>query len=86
MNEIMVYGASVFGAGNLGGGSGHNIGVGKSQLPLFRLNPRMINTRQSYWLRDVISASHFARVYGNGLAAYGNASNAYGVRPAFSIS
>jgi len=40
MNEIMVYGASVFGAGNLGGGSGHNIGVDKSQLPLFRLNPR----------------------------------------------
>ena len=86
MNEIMVYGASVFGAGNLGGGSGHNIGVGKSQLPLFRLNPRMINTRQSYWLRDVVSASRFAYVNSPGHAYYSNASYARGVRPAFSIS
>jgi hypothetical protein len=82
----MVYGASVFGAGNLGGGSGHNIGVGKSQLPLFRLNPRMINTRQSYWLRDVISASYFALVHLNGRASYYGAGLAHGVRPAFSIS
>jgi hypothetical protein len=86
MNEIMVYGASVFGAGNLGGGSGHNIGVGKSQLPLFRLNPRMINTRQNYWLRDVVSASYFAYVVSNGGAAYGGAGTAREVRPAFSIS
>ena len=86
MNEIMVYGASVFGAGNLGGGSGHNIGVGKSQLPLFRLNPRMINTRQNYWLRDVVSASRFAYVNAHGSANYSNARGAYGVRPAFSIS
>ena len=86
MNEIMVYGASVFGASNLGGGSGHNIGVGKSQLPLFRLNPRMINTRQSYWLRDVVSASYFAFVRNYGDADYRNASYALGVRPAFSIS
>ncbi len=86
MNEIMVYGASVFGASNLGGGSGHNIGVGKSQLPLFRLNPRMINTRQNYWLRDVVSASDFALVYGTGGATCYVASFASGVRPAFSIS
>ncbi len=86
MNEIMVYGASVFGASNLGGGSGHNIGVGKSQLPLFRLNPRMINTRQSYWLRDVVSASLFALVSYACYANYLGASLAYGVRPAFSIS
>jgi hypothetical protein len=86
MNEIMVYGASVFGAGNLGGGSGHNIGVGKSQLPLFRLNPRMINTRQNYWLRDVVSASHFALVGSLGYATSRGAGDALGVRPAFSIS
>ncbi|MFY9297454.1 MAG: hypothetical protein WAO42_12390 [Caldicoprobacterales bacterium] len=86
MNEIMVYGASVFGASNLGGGSGHNIGVGKSQLPLFRLNPRMINIRQSYWLRDVVSASRFAFVYSGGNAGSTGASDAPGVRPAFSIS
>ena len=86
MNEIMVYGASVFGASNLGGGSGHNIGVGKSQLPLFRLNPRMINTRQGYWLRDVVSASLFAYVHDYGHAIANDAGYALGVRPAFSIS
>lgn len=86
MNEIMVYGASVFGASNLGGGSGYNIGVGKSQLPLFRLNPRMINTRQNYWLRDVVSAARFALVLNDGRAYSTYASRAFGVRPAFSIS
>lgn len=86
MNEIMVYGSSVFGAGNLGGGTGHNIGIGKSQLPLFALNPRMINTRQSYWLRDVVSAASFAFASSHGLASYLGASTSYGVRPAFSIS
>lgn len=86
MNEIMVYGSSVFGAGSLSGGTGHNIGVDKSQLPLFALNPRMINTRQSYWLRDVVSVSYFAYVGNGGNASCVVASYALGVRPAFSIS
>ena len=87
MNEVMLYGCSVFGDSNLGGsGGGYNIGVGKSQLPLFVLNPKMINTRQSLWLRDVVSAARFAVVAGYGLADYASASSALGVRPAFSIS
>lgn len=85
MGEIMVYGSIVWGESTIGG-SGHNIGVGKSQLPLFALNPRMINTRQSYWLRDVVSAAYFAYVYYLGNANHGGASGALGVRPAFSIS
>jgi hypothetical protein len=83
MNEIMVYGAMVNSSGILGL---YNVGVEKSQLPLFALNPRMINTRQSYWLRDVVSASNFALVYGDGSASGSGASFARGVRPAFSIS
>lgn len=87
MNEVMVYGCSVFGDTNLGGsGGGHNIGVGKSQLPLFALNPKLINTRQSFWLRDVVSAVYFAYVGSYCGANYDGASGAYGVRPAFSIS
>ena len=86
MNEIMVYGSSVWGDSAAGGGSGYNIGVSKSQLPLFRLNPRMINTRQTYWLRDVISAANFAFASYRGYAYAGSASSAIGVRPAFSIS
>ena len=86
MNEVMVYGCSVFGGTNLGGsGGGYNIGIGKSQLPLFALNPKMINTRQSFWLRDVVFAAGFVLVYGTGTANYSGASYASGVRPAFSI-
>ena len=83
MNEVMVYGTMVNSNGVYGL---YNIGVDKSQLPLFRLNPRMINTRQAYWLRDVVSASYFANVDGHGNAYSYYASHAYGVRPAFSIS
>ena len=83
MNEVMVYGTMV----NSNGVHGlYNIGVDKSQLPLFRLNPKMINIRQSYWLRDVASASAFALVSTSGTASYLHASDATGVRPAFSIS
>lgn len=85
MTEPMVYGSVVWGESTIGG-SGYNIGVDKSQLPLFRLNPRMINTRQSYWLRDVVSVSHFAYASLNGNAYYGSASDARGVRPVFCIS
>ena len=87
MNEVMIYGCSVFGSSNLGGsGGGYNIGVGKSQLPLFALNPKMINTRQMLWMRDVVSAAHFAHVSNNGHANYTSASGAFGVRPVFSLS
>ena len=87
MNEVMIYGCSAFVDSNLGGsGGGYNIGIGKSQLPLFALNPKMINTRQTFWLRDVVSAARFAAAYAGGNAYSSNASGAYGVRPAFSIS
>ena len=87
MNEVMIYGCSVFGDSNLGGsGGGYNIGIGKSQLPLFALNPKMINTRQTFWLRDVVSAAYFAYVHDGGFAGNGSASSVRGVRPAFSIS
>ena len=83
MNEVMVYGSVVNGAATYGL---YNIGTEKSQLPLFALNPQSINTRYSYWLRDVASASYFARVYHSGLADRGIASNSHAVRPRFLIS
>lgn len=44
-------------------------------------------TWEWYWLQNKVegSAAHFANVSYNGNANYGNASNAYGVRPAFKI-
>lgn len=63
----------------------HNYTVEKSQLPLFALNPAAIATRYDYWLRDVVTAASFARVDRAGYANYGNASDSFGVRPAFCI-
>jgi hypothetical protein len=83
MNEVMVYGSIVNGHATYGL---YNIGAEKTQLPLFALNPRTVNTRQTYWLRDVSSAASFAYVRHNGRANHYYASSAYGVRPAFSIS
>lgn len=82
MNEIMVYGSIINGHATYGL---HNIGVHKTQLPLFALRPDFANIRTSYWLRDVSSASYFAFVSSSGYAYYNYASVAYGVRPAFSI-
>ncbi len=83
MNEIMVYGSVVNGAATYGL---YNIGTEKSQLPLFALNPQSINTRYSYWLRDVASASYFACVRAYGNAIHHPASYSYAVRPRFLIS
>lgn len=86
MNEVMVYGSNVWGQSTIGG-SGYNVGEGKSQLPLFRLRPDMISMRShSIWMRDVVSASLFAYVSALGSASCNDASYALGVRPAFSIS
>jgi hypothetical protein len=83
MNEVMVYGSVVNGAATYGL---YNIGTEKSQLPLFALNPQSINTRYSYWLRDVASASDFASVGNSGFAGRHGASSSHAVRPRFLIS
>ena len=85
MNEVMVYGSAAFGVSAIGG-NGYNMGVAKSQLPLFTFRPDLIGVRASYWLRDVASATYFASVGSDGTASYSYASNSRGVRPAFSIS
>lgn len=86
MNEQMVYGGSIFMPHANGSAVYTNYRVEKSQLPLFAHEPSRICNRATYWLRDVVSASHFAIVYGNGHASCYDASNAVGVRPAFCIS
>ena len=68
-----------------------NVTIDNSQLSLFRLDKSKIvalddaGTRYWYWLRDVVSASSFANVLGNGSCTNPNASNSRGVRPAFLI-
>ena len=84
MNESMVYGSPVSGAQKTGD-TNFNVGIDKSQLPLFRHDPSRITNRASWWLRDVVSAAHFAYVGGCGDATYYYAGYSCGFRPAFGI-
>lgn len=86
MCEQMVYGSGIFSPVSDGSNVPANYRVEKSQLPLFQHEPSRICNRNDWWLRDVISASGFALVGGDGIADYYYASNSIGVRPAFCIS
>lgn len=85
MTEQNVYGGKIFGNSLNGTALAANYTVDKSQYPLFAFRPDMISNRAWFWLRDVVSASNFACVDIGGNADCNNASNAFGVRPAFSI-
>lgn len=85
MTEQNVYGGKIFGAGNDGSSVPALYTVDKSQYPLFAFRPDLIFNRQTFWLRDVVSAAYFACVDYHGRASCGNASIVLGVRPAFSI-
>ena len=85
MCEHMVYGSGIFSPVSDGSNVPSNYRVEKGQLPLFALEPSRICNRDTWWLRDVITAASFANVYGNGTANYNGASYSRGVRPAFCI-
>lgn len=86
MCEQMVYGSGIFSPVSDGSDAPANYRVEKSQLPLFQHEPSRICNRNNWWLRDVITASSFAVVGGDGSATYASASDSLGVRPAFCIS
>lgn len=86
MNEQMVYGGAIFMPIANGSTVYTNYRVEKSQLPLFAHEPSRICNRATWWLRDVVTASYFARVYSYGDAGCRSASDSHGVRPAFCIS
>lgn len=86
MCEQMVYGSGIFSPVSDGSNVPTNYRVEKSQLPLFQHEPSRICNRATWWLRDVITASRFARVDSFGNAYYSDASLSFGVRPAFCIS
>lgn len=86
MCEQMVYGSGIFSPVSDGSNVPANYRVEKSQLPLFQHEPSRICNRATWWLRDVITASYFAAVNGDGAATCYDASYSRGVRPAFCIS
>lgn len=85
MCEHMVYGSGIFSPVSDGSNVPNNYRVEKGQLPLFALEPSRICNRDTWWLRDVITAASFAYVHNTGHATYYYASNSNGVRPAFCI-
>lgn len=85
MCEHMVYGSGIFSPVSDGSNVPNNYRVEKGQLPLFALEPSRICNRDTWWLRDVITAANFADVGYDGSADDGNASTSLGVRPAFCI-
>lgn len=85
MTEQQVYGSGVFSPVSDGSSVPANYRIAKSQFPLFAFAPTLVNIRQDYWLRDVITAAGFANVGNGGDADYHNASFSFGVRPAFCI-
>lgn len=84
-NEIMMYGCHVYAAMNNGTVIPTNYTIGKTQLALFTVVPKLISNRATFWLRDVVSSARFAYVNGGGATNCGNASDSHGVRPVFAI-
>ncbi|MDD7175803.1 MAG: hypothetical protein PUH70_12160 [Clostridiales bacterium] len=85
LTEQNVYGGKVFGAVNNGSTVPALYTVDKSQYPLFAFRPDLISNRTTFWLRDVVSNSHFTHVNSLGEARYTIVTYSLGVRPAFSI-
>lgn len=84
-NEIMMYGCHVYAAMNNGTVIPTNYTIGKTQLALFTVVPKLISNRATFWLRDVVSSAHFALVGSDGGATCHGASYSRGVRPVFAI-
>ena len=84
-NEIMMYGCHVYAAMNNGTVIPTNYTIGKTQLALFTVVPKLISNRATFWLRDVVSSALFARVGNVGVTNCGGASGSCGVRPVFAI-
>ena len=81
MTEIEVYGTRVWSS------SGYDVGIGKTQLPLFALSPQYINPgRFSWWLRAATSPTGFCHVDSGGDASCDDASDSLRyVRPRWCI-
>lgn len=85
-SEIMMYGHPYFMPMGTGSVIVTNHSLSKTQLSLMRVCPEFIMTTNNHtWLRDVVSASSFAMISAEGIATFGYAGVARGVRPVFAI-
>lgn len=93
LSEVQVYGTQVWSS------SPYNVGYDTGQLPLFAFDKTAKlagegggvqdkgagNSYNYWWLRDLVSADSFARVYATGRAFHDNALSGTGLRPFFLI-
>lgn len=84
-NEIMIYGSYIYTPSTDGVVDVKRYTSSNTQLALFRDCPNFIVSGTGYWLRDVVSATHFARVDNYGGATATGAVNSYGIRPVFAV-
>lgn len=84
-NEPMIYGSYIYTPANTGATDVKRYTISNTQLALFAACPEFILSGTGYWLRDVVSASHFARVDAYGGATSTGAANEYSIRPIFAI-
>lgn len=84
-NEIMIFGSYIYTPSGDGTIDVKRYTISNSQFALFRVCPEFILSGNGYWLRDVASATHFARVDGSGGSTSTGAANAYDIRPVFPI-
>lgn len=84
-NEMMIYGSII--NGSSGVNAWCNVGDDDTQLPLMQMSSDARNAnRNTYWLRDIHSASGFAYAHAYGDTYWGGASDAWpGVRAFFLI-
>ena len=85
-NEIMMYGCHVYAAMNNGTVIPTNYTIGKTQLALFTVVPKLISNRATFWLRDVVSSAYFALVDYLGGTTYNYASLMGFVRSSLLVS
>ena len=86
MSESMVYGHPHFSPTSDGSTVPTIHTIDKLQLALFQVAPEFVNIRADYWLRDVVSATHFAFEGSYGATHFtGASSRDPGVRPCFAI-
>lgn len=85
MNEVMVCGCHHYTQASHGTTIPNNATYDQTQLALFRLNPKKIITRYTYWLRDVVSSKEFTAIYSVGNITRLSASSNAEIRPSFLI-
>lgn len=84
-NEPMIYGSYIYCPSSNGVTDVKRYTNSNRQLALFSVTSKFLVGNTGFWLRDVVSATHFARVDNFGGATATGAANSYGVRPVFAI-